>query len=101
MIILLYVCQLPIPSGMYSKSGGSAQMNGYDVQTDMDTIRKSLGICPQHNMLFPELSVMEHFTLFGMVMSIKIDLKYYVFISKCFRTNWLHLFYNIPDKRFI
>ena len=26
----------------------------------MDTIRKSLGVCPQHNVLFDELTVYEH-----------------------------------------
>ena len=26
----------------------------------MDTIRKSLGVCPQHNVLFDELTVNEH-----------------------------------------
>ena len=52
---------------MYSSSGGSAQMAGYDIATRMDEIRYSLGICPQHNMLFPELTVMEHFYIFGMV----------------------------------
>ena len=56
-----------MPLGMYSKTGGSANMNGCDIQTEMDEIRKSLGICPQHNMLFPDLSVMEHFIMFGMV----------------------------------
>ena len=52
---------------MYSKTGGDSQINGYDTETNMDVVRKSLGICPQHNMLFPELTVEEHFTMFGMV----------------------------------
>ena len=65
-----------MPLGMYSKTGGSANMNGCDIETDMDEIRKSLGICPQHNMLFPELTVMEHFIMFGMVISAKIDTTY-------------------------
>lgn len=47
-------------------------MDGCDVQTEMDEIRKSLGICPQHNMLFPDLSVMEHFIMFGMVINSSI-----------------------------
>ena len=61
-----------MPLGMYSKTGGSANMNGCDIETDMDEIRKSLGICPQHNMLFPDLSVMEHFIMFGMVIESSI-----------------------------
>ena len=52
---------------MYSKTGGDTKINGYDTDKSMDVVRKSLGICPQHNMLFPELTVGEHFTMFGMV----------------------------------
>jgi hypothetical protein len=26
-----------------------------------------VGLCPQHNMLFPDLNVNEHFVFFGMV----------------------------------
>ena len=56
-----------IKIGMYSKTGGDTKINGYDTDNSMDIVRKSLGICPQHNMLFPELTVEEHFTMFGMV----------------------------------
>ena len=56
-----------IKLGMYSKSGGDSRINGYDTENNMDIVRQSLGICPQHNMLFPELTVGEHFTMFGMV----------------------------------
>ena len=52
---------------MYSKTAGDTKINGYDTDNSMDNVRNSLGICPQHNMLFPELTVEEHFTMFGMV----------------------------------
>ena len=54
-------------TGMYSKTCGDTRINGKDTDKSMDDVRKTLGICPQHNMLFPELTVEEHFTLFGMV----------------------------------
>ena len=54
-------------TGMYSKTFGDTKINGYDTDSNMDIVRKKLGICPQHNMLFPELTVGEHFTMFGMV----------------------------------
>ena len=37
------------------------------IKTDMQAARDSLGLCPQHNMLFPSLTVMEHLIFFGMV----------------------------------
>ena len=53
--------------GMYSKTNGDSIINGYDTDKDMYEARKNLGICPQHNMLFPELTVGEHLAMFGMV----------------------------------
>ena len=59
---------MSVLTGMYSPSGGSAIIGGYDISTQMDKIRQSLGLCPQHNMLFTDLTVKEHLLFFGMVM---------------------------------
>lgn len=56
---------------MYSPSGGTAYINGNDIRTDMASARKSLGLCPQHNMLFTDLNVVEHFLFFGMVREVR------------------------------
>ena len=34
-------------SGMTSVTSGDASILGYDVSTEIDQIRKSLGVCPQ------------------------------------------------------
>jgi len=31
----------------------------------MDEIRKDLGVCPQHDILFPDLTVTEHLNMFA------------------------------------
>jgi len=53
--------------GLFAPSSGTATVNGFDITTDMDNVRKSLGLCPQHNMLFDELTVEEHMIFFGRV----------------------------------
>jgi ABC-type multidrug transport system ATPase subunit len=58
----------PFP-GMYSPSGGHARINGHSISTEMSEARQSLGLCPQHNMLFTDLTVYEHFMIFSMVSS--------------------------------
>ncbi len=55
------------PSGLFSATSGTAIVNGYDINTGIERIRGSLGLCPQHNMLFPSLTVKEHLIFFGMV----------------------------------
>ena len=51
--------------GLYTPTSGTAVINDYDIRTNMDQIRQSLGICPQHNVLFDRLTVLEHLKLFG------------------------------------
>ncbi|XP_070785696.1 phospholipid-transporting ATPase ABCA1-like [Enoplosus armatus] len=51
---------MSILTGLFPPTSGTALINGYNIQTDMDSIRKYLGMCPQHNVLFNELTVEEH-----------------------------------------
>lgn len=46
--------------GLFPSSSGRAKIYGHDVMTEMDQIRKSFGFCPQHNVLWGELTVHEH-----------------------------------------
>jgi len=48
-------------------SGGTAVINGLDMRRDMVKIRKSLGLCPQHDVLFDTMTVREHLVFFAKV----------------------------------
>ncbi|XP_049855750.1 phospholipid-transporting ATPase ABCA3 isoform X1 [Schistocerca gregaria] len=52
-------------TGMLTPSGGTATVNGYDIRRNMQAVRDSLGLCPQHNVLFDELTVKEHLHFFA------------------------------------
>ena len=58
---------MSVLTGLFSASSGSAFINGHDIGTSMSKVRRSLGLCPQHNMLFEDLTVREHLRFFGMV----------------------------------
>lgn len=51
--------------GLYAASSGTASVNGKNIRTDMKAVRHSVGLCPQHNILFDELTVREHIEFFG------------------------------------
>ncbi|XP_042333673.1 ATP-binding cassette sub-family A member 2 isoform X2 [Sceloporus undulatus] len=51
---------MSILTGLFPPTSGSATIYGYDIRTEMDEIRKNLGMCPQHNVLFDKLTVEEH-----------------------------------------
>ena len=52
-------------SGMMAATHGKASIYGYDIRTEMKELRKMMGICPQHNILFPRLTVKEHLSIFA------------------------------------
>ncbi|KAG7387511.1 hypothetical protein PHYPSEUDO_014033 [Phytophthora pseudosyringae] len=52
-------------TGMTRPSSGNAWVRGHSVVTDMGEIRRSLGYCPQHSVLYPDLTVKEHLAFYG------------------------------------
>lgn len=50
--------------GMIPPTSGRATINGYDITTEIDQARNSIGICLQDNILFNDLTVGEHIIFF-------------------------------------
>ena len=63
--------------GLYTPTSGLATINGFDILTSINQIRKSLGVCPQHNILFDRLTVNEHLNFF-----LRLKVNVYIY-SKC------------------
>ncbi|KAG1652005.1 ATP-binding cassette sub-family A member 3 [Nymphon striatum] len=51
-------------TGIYPPTRGTAFVNDFDIRTNMADIRKNLGFCPQHDILFDDLTVEEHLKFF-------------------------------------
>jgi ABC-type multidrug transport system ATPase subunit len=47
-------------TGMIGSSSGTAIIDGKDIHKEMKAIRRSLGFCPQYDIIYPELTVKEH-----------------------------------------
>jgi ATP-binding cassette, subfamily A (ABC1), member 3 len=58
-------------TGLFPPTGGTAFIDGKDIRTDLNSIRSSLGLCPQHNVLFNELTVKEHIIFFSKLKGFK------------------------------
>eukprot|EP00927_Polykrikos_kofoidii_P044673 TRINITY_DN38578_c0_g1_i1.p1 TRINITY_DN38578_c0_g1~~TRINITY_DN38578_c0_g1_i1.p1 ORF type:complete len:1924 (+),score=258.06 TRINITY_DN38578_c0_g1_i1:805-5772(+) len=54
-------------SGLLPVDGGDALMYGRSVVHDMQSIRRILGVCPQHDVIWLEMSVQEHLLFFARV----------------------------------
>lgn len=53
---------------MFSATSGTITVDGYNIETDLNKIRSSLGLCPQHEIQFQDLTVLEHLMFFAMVL---------------------------------
>ncbi|CAN6577001.1 unnamed protein product [Malus baccata var. baccata] len=60
--------------GLLRPTSGDALVFGKNIVTDMDEIRKELGVCPQSDILFPELTVREHLEIFAILKGVQEDL---------------------------
>ncbi|KAK4029566.1 hypothetical protein OUZ56_022545 [Daphnia magna] len=56
---------ISILTGLFPPSSGTASINGLDIRYQIDDIRHQLGVCPQHNVLFDQLTVEEHLRFFA------------------------------------
>lgn len=52
-------------TGMFPPTSGTAKVNGYDIGNNMTKVRESLGLCPQYNIIFNDLTVEEHLYFFS------------------------------------
>lgn len=62
---------------MLEPTTGSIRVNGLDIKNNMEEIRSKMGLCPQHNLLFADLTVEEHLLLFAKVNKYMLQHKLY------------------------
>mmetsp|Transcript_117060 Transcript_117060/g.162751 ORF Transcript_117060/g.162751 Transcript_117060/m.162751 type:complete len:226 (+) Transcript_117060:1893-2570(+) len=55
---------LSMISGLHAATAGKAEVFGKSVFDDLDSVRKFMGVCPQHDVLFDLLTPEEHLSLF-------------------------------------
>ena len=55
---------MSVLTGLFPPTTGTALVNGFDIRKDIQSVRGSLGLCPQHDILFDELTVEEHLDFF-------------------------------------
>ncbi|KAF1325903.1 Abc transporter a family member 1, partial [Globisporangium splendens] len=54
-------------TGVLDATSGGATFRGLSLREDMDEIRESLGICFQHDVLYPELTVEDHLEFYARI----------------------------------
>ena len=52
-------------TGLFKASEGSAEVFGVNIFEEIDEVRKFMGVCPQHDVLFELLTPREHLEIFS------------------------------------
>ncbi|XP_008580260.1 PREDICTED: ATP-binding cassette sub-family A member 3-like, partial [Galeopterus variegatus] len=60
-------------TGLIPPSSGWVYINGYEISQDMAKIRKSLGWCPQHDILFDNFTVSEHLSFYAQLKGLSLQ----------------------------
>ena len=62
---------ISVLTGLYPITSGSAIVGGFDVKTQIQQIYKSIGICPQFDILWGDLSISEHLYFYARLKGVK------------------------------
>ncbi|KAF4014147.1 hypothetical protein G4228_005234 [Cervus hanglu yarkandensis] len=54
-------------TGLFGASAGTIFVYGKDIRTDLHIVRKNMGVCMQHDVLFSYLTTKEHLLLYGSI----------------------------------
>ncbi|KDP31226.1 hypothetical protein JCGZ_11602 [Jatropha curcas] len=57
--------------GLTKPTSGTACVQGLDIQTHMEWIYTSMGVCPQHDLLWETLTAREHLLFYGRLKNLK------------------------------
>ncbi len=63
--IHLLLNSIYLVTGLFTPSSGNAFVMGFDIATEVPEIQSIIGICPQFDILWGELSATEHLNLYG------------------------------------
>lgn len=56
---------ISILTGVFSPSSGTALVAGSDILTEMDEVQGKIGVCPQFDIFYPELTTREHLLFYA------------------------------------
>ena len=51
---------------------GTATVEGYDIRHDMSAIYGLMGVCPQHDLLWDQLTASEHLYFYGRLKNLQV-----------------------------
>ena len=60
-------------TGLTAPTAGEAWAYGHSITDDLPALRRSMGVCPQHDVLWPDLTVGEHLEYFARMKGVALE----------------------------
>lgn len=60
---------------MSTVGAGDATIEGLSIREDMGSIYSMLGVCPQHDLLWEQLTPMQHLNFYGRLKNLKVHMQ--------------------------
>jgi ABC-type multidrug transport system ATPase subunit len=60
-------------TGLYPPNDGNTWIGQYDVVNNLRNVQRRIGVCPQFNILWPELTIEEHLYFFARLKGISVE----------------------------
>ena len=60
-------------TGLFDSTSGTTKIFGLDIQEDLEEVRQTMGICPQHDILFDGMTVQEHLEMYAVLKGVSED----------------------------
>ena len=61
-------------TGMFEPNYGNAWIGGYDIKESIEKAQLQMGVCPQLDLLWPQLTVIEHLSFYARLKGIPSSL---------------------------
>jgi len=85
-------------TGLYPPESGNAWIGGYDILDEIDQVHTQIGVCPQFDLLWPDLTVEEHLYFYARIRGIPAAEEKAV-VEKAIKEVYLSKFASFQTKR--
>jgi ABC-type multidrug transport system ATPase subunit len=82
-------------TGLYPPSNGTAYVAGYDIRTEMSKVYLNIGVCPQHDILWEDLTCEEHILFYARVRGVPVEQESAVVVKALTDVNLLQYRYRL------
>jgi ABC-type multidrug transport system ATPase subunit len=85
-------------TGLYPANGGNAWVAGFDIKTRLDQVQLQMGVCPQFDILWKDLTVKEHLLFYARLKGISPETEE-AMVEKAITEVKLERFANFKTKQ--